>query len=179
MFAQAMKGSHQKALECVDWMIAYWQNRGLPYDGLRLQACRQERAVIWRLMGENDRALEEFNALLALQEDYECLAQMSYLKHLMEDTSGALEYARRAKGLQRPELEKPGFLSTTVMTLGFRALPDEYRRWLVNVGDPYSMTTIHLHEFFSRIVSNFFVSSVRSLLKIVLLTSFGILELQC
>lgn len=137
MFAQAMEGSQDKALECIDWMIAYALSLGYSYDKVMLQSYRQERAVIWRLMGEYDMALEEFAALLAFGEDYECLTQMSYLKHLMGDKSGALEYARRAQRMQRPELD----LTQTLMILGVRALPDKYRRWLVNVDAPFTRLT--------------------------------------
>jgi len=66
---------------------------------------------------------------------------MSYLKHLMGDKSGALEYARRAQRMQRPKLELELYHSKTLMTLGVRALPDKYRRWLVNVDAPFTHLT--------------------------------------
>lgn len=91
----------------------------------------QERAVIWRLMGEYEKALKEFDALLTFEEDYECLVQASYLKGLTNDESGALKYARRARELKRPELEQFGHLSKSLMTLGVNALPKGYRRWWV------------------------------------------------
>ena len=132
MFAQAMEGSKDKALECINRIIADALSLGYSYDEVELQSYRQERAVIWRLMGDYDMALEEFAALLAFGEDYECLTQMSYLKHLMGDRSGALEYARRAQRMHRPELD----LSKTLMTLGVCALPDKYCHRLVNVDMP-------------------------------------------
>jgi hypothetical protein len=60
---------------------------------------------------------------------------------LMGDKCGALEYVHRAQKMQRPELELEGYLSKTLMTLGVRALPDKYRRWLVNVDVPFTHLT--------------------------------------
>ena len=97
---------------------------------------RQERAVILRLMGKYAEALKELRDLLTNGEDYECLIQLSYLMHLMKDKSGALEYACRAKRLDAPwlarGLDRPGMCA---FVLGFKALPDAYRQWLLNVDE--------------------------------------------
>jgi len=64
---------------------------------------RQEKAVIFRLMGKWKEALEEFVHLLDVQEDYDFLIQVSYLKRLMQDESRALDYARRAQKICQGE----------------------------------------------------------------------------
>lgn len=141
MYTQAMKGSLQIALDYANKLIEVTQNKdGCELDESRLQACkereeflRQERGVIYRLMGNYKEALTDFHHILAIREDYECLIQMSYLKDLMEDKSGALDYARRAKKVQGDaDLDRPG---RGAFCLGFKALPDEYRHWLLNVDE--------------------------------------------
>jgi tetratricopeptide (TPR) repeat protein len=138
MYTQAMKGSHQIGLDYANILLQIIQHAyGCWYDESTVQVfrkneelVRQERAVILRLMGKYEEALREFDDLLAHGEDYECLIQMSYLKHLMGDKSGALEYARQAKKIESPEVDKPGY---GAFVLGFKALPDEYRQWLRSV----------------------------------------------
>ena len=83
MYTQAMKGNNQIALELANTLVEDIQN----------EYARQERAVILRLMGKYAEALKEFDDVLASGEDYECLIQASYIKNLMGDESGALEYA--------------------------------------------------------------------------------------
>lgn len=130
MYTQATKGRHQRALDYAEKLIQISQ-------GAKEQFIfRQERAVTWRLMGKHEDAHKEFDdILLANGETYELLIQTSYLKHLMEDKRGALEYALRAKKF----LECHHELSTTsgygAFTLGFKALPNDYRQWLWNVDE--------------------------------------------
>jgi tetratricopeptide (TPR) repeat protein len=107
MYTQAMKASHQVALDYANTMIDVIQNAyesrcdksQEPVFFKEEEFIKQERAVILRLMGKYDEALREFDDLLTLEESYECLIQTSYLKHLMEDKGGALEYALRAKDM--------------------------------------------------------------------------------
>ncbi|KAG0504744.1 hypothetical protein M758_N021900 [Ceratodon purpureus] len=140
MYTQAMKGNHQTALEYANKMIEARQSANgcrchlseMQASWVQEKIVRQERAVILRLMGKYDEALKEFDDIVALGENYECLIQTSYLKHLMEDKEGALEYACRAKKLESVEIHEPGY---GAFCLGFSALPDEYRQWLLNVDE--------------------------------------------
>jgi len=114
--------------------------------------CSKSRTSIWRITRANFQTRksgdlethgrvwqEEFDELLALgPEDFACLTQMSYLKHLMGDTSGALEYARWAKCLER-EPEDPEYLCRRLMSLGFQALPDAYFHWFENTDEPFTV----------------------------------------
>jgi tetratricopeptide (TPR) repeat protein len=139
MYMQAMRGSLQIALDYANKMIEIAHSAdGCGYAELVVQEyrenkdlVRQERAVILRLMGRYDEALKEFEDILATEEDYECLIQTSYLKHLMEDESGALEYARRAKKIEPPEICKTSYGAFRLS--GFKTLPNEYRLWLLKV----------------------------------------------
>lgn len=124
----AMKGSHLIALEYVNKMQTCFKHGNVVYMPDRWV----NGAIILRLMGKYGEALKLFDGMLANGEDYECLIQASYLKYLMEDKSGALEYARRAKKVESPETNMPGY---GAFSLGFKALPDQYRQWLLNVVD--------------------------------------------
>ena len=131
MYMQAMRGSLQIALDYANKVIEIAHSAdGCGYAELVLQV-RQERAVILRLMGTYDEALKEFEDILAAEEDYECLIQTSYLKHLMEDESGALEYARRAKKIEPPRIHEPSY--GPFLLGGFKTLPNAYRLWLLKV----------------------------------------------
>jgi tetratricopeptide (TPR) repeat protein len=122
MYAQAMKGRHEIALGYADEMI----ERALCSE--HAVCMRQERAVILRMMGKNEEAESEFKNLLAPGEDYECLIQMSYIKHLEGDFKGALKYARRAKKLESPvRFDMPEYR----FTLAVKALPTEFCHWLL------------------------------------------------
>lgn len=141
MYTLAMKGNHEIALEYANKMVEVIQNLDVcDYDESIVQffktnggLIRQERAVILRLMGKYEEALKEFDDLLAPEEDYECLIQMSYLKSLMKDEKGSLEYALRAKKLEGyRELHSPRY---GAFILGCKALPDKYRQWCSSVVD--------------------------------------------
>ena len=139
MYMQAMRGSLQIALDYANKVIEIAHSAdGCGYAELVLQefrknkdAVRQDRAVILRLMGTYDEALKEFEDILAAEEDYECLIQTSYLKHLMEDESGALEYACRAKRIESPGIHEPSYGAFQLG--GFNTLPNAYRLWLLKV----------------------------------------------
>lgn len=105
----------------------------------------RERGVVLRLLGEAQmkvgdedgakktfvEAQEEFDkAQQALGENYECLIQTSYLKYLMNDERGQMLAARRAKRLEAiSQLNCPGY---GAFVLGYKALPEEYREWLLH-----------------------------------------------
>lgn len=130
MYTQAMKGNYLKALDYTDKMKMCKTHGYVPNMS---QVQWLNRAVILRLLGNYEEALKSFDGVLANGEDlYECLIQISYLKYLMEDRSGALEYALRAKKYEIPEFNEPGY---GAFKLSYKALPDEYRRWLLNVVD--------------------------------------------
>jgi len=127
MYAQATKGRHQRASDYSEKLIETSQ------DAKEHFFFRQERAVIWRLMGKHEDAHKEFNdLLLANGETYELLIQTSYLKHLMKDKHGALEYALRAKKLLERDLRLSTTLGYGAFTLGFKALPNDYCQCFLN-----------------------------------------------
>lgn len=137
MYTQAMQGCHAVALDYANKMIEFNQNAFKPLvEGFSCEYVelylRQERAVIFRLMGKWDEALKEFEHLLDVEEKYACLIQVSYLKSLRGDTNGALDYARRAKKEFEcdEQSHSPGH---GAFSLGFKALPNEYRKWIFNV----------------------------------------------
>lgn len=137
MYTQAMQGCHPVALDYANKMIEVNQNafkplvQGYSCEYVELYL-RQERAVIFRLMGKWDEALKELEHLLEVEQNYACNIQVSYLKSLMGDTSGALDYARRAKKEFECDEQKhnPGY---GTFSLGFKALPDDYRKWVFHV----------------------------------------------
>ena len=141
---QALRGCHQISLDNAETLLENIRHAiECGHDEAVVQAfrnkenfVRQERAVILRLMGKYAEALRELRDLLTSGGDYECLIQLSYLLHLMKDESGALEYACRAKRLDAPwlarGLDRPGMCA---FVLGFKALPDAYRQWLLNVDE--------------------------------------------
>jgi hypothetical protein len=67
---------------------------------------------------------KEFEGLLVLEEDYECLIQINYLKHLMENKSEALAYAFQPKNLKSAKIKYS--LGYGAFNLGFKALLHEY-----------------------------------------------------
>lgn len=136
MYMQAMRGNHQIALDYADDMIKNAPEGECsscgPHCSLAdVKYIRQIRAVVLRLMGRYEEALNEFDDILAGGEDYECLTQASYIKHLLQDENGALAYACRAK-LQSHHAAV-GAVGDFV--LSYTALPEEFRQWLLNTYD--------------------------------------------
>ena len=132
-FMQAMKGSHELALH-YDKKISEAGLKDLKENQTHKRSV--ERAVILRLMGKYEEALKEFADDLYMdcrRCHYECLVQMSYLLDRMGDKIGALDYACGAKKLEGDiELNGPG---SGAFRLGVKALPKEYRHWLLNVDE--------------------------------------------
>jgi tetratricopeptide (TPR) repeat protein len=137
MYTQAMEGCHPVALDYANKMIEVNENAFKPPMQASREVIdlylRQEKAVIFRLMGKWKEALEEFGHILDVEEDYDCLIQVSYLKRLMQDESGALDYARRARKILQGEeqLRSP---SHRPFCLGLK-YPDEHHKWILNVHD--------------------------------------------
>lgn len=124
MQVQAMKGNHQIALEYAN-KIHEAKFPSAKYKSV----CSPERAIIWRLMGRYEDALQEFEGYLEMfKPRYADLIQVCYLKYLMDDKIGAFEYALRAKRLE-------GGASDEAFFLGSRALPDEFRQRLLIVDE--------------------------------------------
>jgi hypothetical protein len=70
---------------------------------------------------------------LDVQKDYDCLIQVSYLKRLMQDESGALDYAGCAQKILHGE-EQSSSPSHRPFCLGFK-YPDEHHKWILNLDD--------------------------------------------
>lgn len=151
-----MKGSYQIALNLANKLVEDCQNTRTGIEGITqteiVSTYKQERAVILRLIGETqskiqakrlfDEALEDleealrgFEELGASKMCFSCLIQMSYLKNLLEDESGALAYDLQANELKF-DWQRPG---EDPFLLCFKALPDEYCKRHFNVRDDDAM----------------------------------------
>lgn len=127
-----MKGNYEIALTYANRMLKSCEVHGSITKTSQIWLLN--RAVIFTLMEKYKEALESFHAALDANGEnmYACLIQTSYLKYLMADKSGALEYALQAKKYENADVRKPGF---GAFTLSYKALPNEYREWLLNVVD--------------------------------------------
>jgi tetratricopeptide (TPR) repeat protein len=122
-----MKGNHQIALDYANKIL-----KAMSANSGYMSLCSPEIAIILRLMGKYEEALQEFDGYLEMFEPrYGDLIQICYLKYSMNDKRGAFQYALRAKRLEG-ELDKPGY---GAFCLGIQALPDEFRQRLLIVDE--------------------------------------------
>lgn len=161
-----MNGNYQIALNLANKLVEDCQNTRAGIDGTTqtefVSTYKQERAVILRLIGvktqskrlfdealkDFEEALRGFEALGEAKMQFFCLIQMSYLKNLLEDESGALACALQAKEMKL-DWQRPG---EDPFLLCFKALPDEYCRGIFNIRDDdaglltsvsHASTTVH------------------------------------